>query len=150
MAQLEDILEAALDKWGKETVQAILRKIDSYPIKWQGTLRRSISYDVVGQNVEFLMADYGQFIDQGVGIFGPRKQAIPVSKKGALAYHLRTWSNSKNLNSWAVATNIIKRGGIKPRPFFNSVITQRTNLLEEDINDAYQKYMDEVVKNASK
>ena len=150
MNELEQILEDALDKWGQETVQAILRKIDSYPIRWKGLLRRSISYEIKGQNVEFLMADYGKFIDEGVGLFGSRKTRIPTSKKGALAYYLKEWSTSKGLNSWAVATNIIKRGGIKPRPFFNSVIQQRVQGLDKVLNDAYDDFLQKAVDNASK
>ena len=150
MNELEQILEDALDKWGQETVQAILRKIDSYPIRWKGLLRRSISYDIKGQNVEFLMADYGKFIDEGIGLFGSRKTRIPTSKKGALAYYLKEWSTSKGLNSWAVATNIIKRGGIKPRPFFNSVIQQRVQGLDKVLNDAYDDFLQKAVDNASK
>lgn len=148
--ELEKLLEEVLDKWGRETVAAILKKIDSYPIKWKGTLRRSITYDVKDQTVDFLMADYGEFVDEGIGIFGPRKTRIPLESKGALAYHLQEWSSSKNLNNWAVATNIIKRGGIKPRPFFKSVIEQRTGSLETLIDTAYQKYMQEVVDKANK
>lgn len=147
---LEELLDDALNKWGSETVQAIIRKIDSYPIRWKGTLRRSISYDIVDQNVEFLMADYGKFIDEGIGIYGPRKARISVSKKGALAYHLREWSSTKGLNSWAVATNIIKRGGVKPRPFFNTVIDQRVKGLDVILNDVYDKYLNDVVNRASK
>lgn len=145
MTELEQILDEVLDKWGRETVQAILRKMDSYPIRWQGTLRRSVSFIQKDQQVEFLMADYGKFIDEGIGIFGPRKTRIPLAKKGALAYHLKTWASTKNLNSWAVATNIIKRGGIKPRPFFDSVIQSRTPQLETAIDTAYQKYMTDMV-----
>ena len=150
MSELEQILEDALDKWGQETVQAILRKIDSYPIRWKGLLRRSISYEIKGQNVEFLMADYGKFIDEGFGLFGSRKTRIPTSKKGALAYYLKEWSTSKGLNSWAVATNIIKRGGIKPRPFFNSVIQQRVQGLDKVLIDAYDDFLQKAVDNASK
>lgn len=150
MTELEKILDDALNKWGQETVQAIIRQIDSYPIRWKGTLRRSISYDIVNQQVEFLMADYGQFIDEGIGIYGPRKQRIPTTKKGALAYYLKEWSSSKGLNSWAVATNIIKRGGVKPRPFFNTVIQQRVQGLDKFLNDAYDDYLQTVVNKASK
>lgn len=150
MGELEQILDDALNTWGKETVAAIVRKIDSYPIRWKGILRRSISYDIVDQQVEFFMADYGRFIDEGFGIFGPKKTRIPTAKRGALAYHLKEWSTSKNLNSWAVATNIIKRGGVKPRPFFNSVIQQRVQGLDKVINDAYDDYIQKSVDKASK
>lgn len=149
--EFTEILRKVKDKWGRETVAAILRKIDSYPIRWQGTLRRSVSYSQdpgLDGDINFFMADYGQFIDDGVGIFGPRKQRIPPARKGALAYHLKTWSNSKGLNSWAVATNIIKRGGIRPRPFFNSVIDSRINLLGQDVEKALELYINNKVNKA--
>ena len=63
---LKTIIEAASDQWGRETVAAILKKIDSIPIKWKGTLRRSVSYEQDGTDISFNMADYGKFIDEGV------------------------------------------------------------------------------------
>lgn len=152
MNDIKQILKEVKDKWGRETVEAIIRKISSYPIRDRGTLSRSITYaqDDAEDDIEFFMADYGKFIDEGVGIFGPRKQRIPKESIPGMAYHLKSWATSKNLNPWAVATNIQKRGGIKPRPFFKSVIESRVPQLGEMVTEAYNQYLESKIKNIEK
>jgi hypothetical protein len=148
--ELIELLRGVKDKWGQETVAAILKKLDSYPVRWRGTLRRSVMYSQQpgpDGDIDFDMADYGQFIDDGIGIFGPRKQPIKKKSIPGIAFHLKQWATSKNLNSWAVATNIQKRGGIKPRPFFNSVIDSRVPILGEAITDAYTTYLENKLNN---
>lgn len=143
--ELLNILRLIKDRWGRETVEAIVRKIDEYPIQYKGTLRRSISYsqdDNIDGEIQFNMADYGKFIDEGIGTFGPRNQAIPKTSIPGIAFYLKPWADSKGLNAWAVATNIVKRGGIKPRPFFNSVIEERIELLGNDITTALNEFME--------
>jgi hypothetical protein len=149
MNELILILRRVKDKWGLETVKAILNEIDKYPILWKGTLRRSISYEQdlgLDGDISFNMADYGRFVDEGIGIFGPQQTKIPKQKLGALAFHLKEWSDSKSLNNWAVAQNIIKRGGIKPRPFFKSVIESRVPNLSEEIQKAYTDYLTNITE----
>lgn len=139
---LKKIIEEASDKWGRETVAAILKKIDSYPIKFEGTLRRSISYEQEGTDISFNMADYGKFIDEGVD--GTKiKRGSQYSFKGnykATAYFIKDWALSKGLNRWAVARTIQKKG-IKPRPFFTSVIEKRVPDLEPIISKAVEDYI---------
>lgn len=152
--ELIDLLRQIKDQWGRETVAAILKKIDSYPIKYKGTLKRSITYEQdksVDGDIEFFMADYGQFVDKGVnGIAQSRNSQFnfrQTSIKG-VAYHIKPWADSKGLNNWAVATNIVKKG-IKPRPFFDSVIQARVAVLGEDITQGIANYMEEQVKKAN-
>jgi hypothetical protein len=152
MEELLEILKRVKDKWGQETVQAILRKMDSYPIQWRGTLRRSISYeqkDGPDGDIIFNVADYGKFIDEGTGLFGPKGTPIPRESIPKIAYYLKEWAQTKNLNPYAVATNIVKRGGVKPRPFFNSVIDARTEQLGELITSAYNEYLTNSINNIS-
>lgn len=148
--QLLNIIRQVKDKWGQETVAAIIAEIDRYPIKWNGTLRRSISYEQsegLDGDVSIFMADYGKFIDEGTGTFGPRNQRIPLQSIPKIAYHLKQWATSKNLNPYAVATNIVKRGGVKPRPFFTSVVEKRVNDLGLDIEKAIVQYMENQINN---
>jgi hypothetical protein len=152
-AELNDILRKVKDKWGRETVQAIVREIDKYPIQYKGTLRRSISYEQkpgVDGDIDFNMADYGQYVDEGTGVFGPKKTAIPKTSIPGIAFYLKNWAQAKGLNPWAVATNIVKRGGIKPRPFFNTVIERRIEILGNDITTAYEDYLNEQINNINK
>lgn len=144
------LIKQVKDKWGLETVNAIVKKIDSYPIRWKGIIRRSIIYkqdEGPDGDIDFFMADYGRFIDEGVGLFGPRKTRIPNKSIAGIAFHIKPWADSKGLNNWAVATNIVKRGGIKPRPFFNSVIEQRVAILGQDITESMAEYMENSIKN---
>lgn len=139
---LKTIIEEASDKWGRETVAAILKKIDSYPIKWNGTLRRSISYEQEGTDITFNMTDYGKFIDEGVS-GTVTKRATPYSFRGnykGTAFFIKDWALSKGKNPWAVA-RVIQKKGIKPRPFFNSVIEARIPDLEPLIAQATEDYI---------
>jgi hypothetical protein len=148
--QLLNIIRQVKDKWGAETVEAILAEIDKYPIKWRGTLRSSISYEQdpgLDGDVSVYMADYGQFIDEGTGVFGPRGQRIPRQSIPKIAYHLKQWATSKNINPYAVATKIVERGGVKPRPFFTSVVEKRLNDLGLDIENAIVAYLEQSINN---
>ena len=150
MKTIEQVLLEVQDKWGLETVNAIIKKLDSYPIKWRGTLRRSIIYEVDEKQseVNIFMADYGEFVDKGVdGLI--KKWGSPFRFRGRFAgteYHIREWADSKGLNSWALAFKI-QRDGIKPRPFFDSVVASRVPNLESDIDKAVKDYLDKTINN---
>jgi hypothetical protein len=139
---LKTIIEEASDNWGRETVAAILKRIDSIPIKWNGTLRRSISYEQDGTDITFNMTDYGKFIDEGVS--GTKiKRDTPYSFRGnykGTAYFVKDWALSKGKNPWAIA-RVIQKEGIKARPFFNSVIESRVPDLEPLIAQAVEDYI---------
>jgi hypothetical protein len=147
MNDLRDLLEQASDQWGSDTVQAILKELRKYPVKWEGTLDRSIIYELDSSgNVDIFMADYGQFQDQGVD--GTQvKRNSPFSFKGKIAgtaKAIKKWADAKGLNNWAVATTV-QRKGIKPRPFFNSVITNRIPDLAAAIQQAQIDYINKQV-----
>lgn len=151
MNELRKILEEVYNQWGAGTVRAIISQIDSYPIKFSGVLRRSISFEQIREDeVRFNMADYGKYVDEGIGIFGPKKTGIPKTSIPGLAFYLKDWSRAKGLNNWAVATNIVKRGGIKPRPFFNTVIESRVPLLGDAIIKSTEEYISKTVNNLNK
>lgn len=150
MNDIQEILNQLLDKWSQDTINEMLRRIDQQDIKWRGILRRSLAYQITDQGVDFLMADYGQFIDEGTGIFGPRRQRIPKRSIPGMAYHLKAWASSKNLNPWAVATKIQQRGGIPAKPFFKSVIEQRLQTQQAEIQQGLQDYITQKIQNAVK
>lgn len=145
--ELKDLLQQVTDQWGAETVAAILRRLDSYPIRWNGTLRRSISYQQDGEKITFNMADYGEFIDKGVSGTSVKRNS-PYSFRGrykGTAFYIKDWALSKGLNQWAVAKSIQKKG-IKPRPFFTSVIDSRIPELEPLITQVTEDYLISVLK----
>lgn len=152
MNELLKLLQETQDKWGRETVEAILKKIDDYPIYDVGTLRRSISYnqDAAG-SITFNMADYGEFVDAGVnGLL--QSQGSRFSFRGrwqGTAFYLKDWASRKNLNPYAVAFKI-QRDGIKPKPFFSSVISSRVPQLGEAVLAAQQDYINRQINNLNK
>lgn len=152
MNDLLKLLGEVQDKWGKETVAAILKQIDSYPIRDKGTLRRSISYSQARDgNITFNMADYGEFVDKGVdGVF--QSVGSPFKFRGnwkGMAFYLKEWSQSRNLNEYAVAFRIQERG-IKPRPFFTSIIEKRVPELGEAILAAQTEYLNKQINNINR
>jgi hypothetical protein len=149
MDDIQEILNKLLEKWSQDTVAEMIKAIDSQDIKWRGALKRSIKYEIGQDGVEFLMADYGAFVDEGTGIFGPRKQRIPKRSLGGIAYHIKPWADSKGLNNWAVATKIIQRGGVKARPFFKSIIEQRLATQQKEIQDGFQRYIEDRISQAA-
>jgi hypothetical protein len=144
---MNEELKKILDEWGAETVAKIIQAIDTNNLKWRGTLRRSIIYQIGEDNIQFLMADYGQFFDQDSG--SPR---FSKKNKGALAYHLKDWASSKGLNNWAVATNIVKRGGLKRKPvnFFTVVIEKQIAELVPMLDESIVRYLDNRIEIISK
>lgn len=148
--ELQELLEQAANVWGQETVAAILSKLDSYPVKWNGTLRRSIMYQETEPfNFKFLMADYGQFQDEGVD--GTNNSYGSQFKfKGnwrGTAYFIKPWADAKGFNNFALAKKI-QRDGIKPRPFFKSVVEARLPELGVVLDSTYKTYLDEAIKKA--
>lgn len=151
MEELIKLLEKVQDEWGLETVKAILNQIDSFPIKDKGTLRRSISYAQGKEGITFNMADYGKFVDEGVDglITAVGSQFKFRGNFKGMAFHLKEWSNSKGLNEYAVAYRIQQRG-IKPRPFFTSIIEKRVPKLGEAILQAQTDYLDKQINNINR
>lgn len=153
MQDFDKYLIEAQEKWGRETVAAIIKAIDSYPIRWRNTLKNSIKYtlpDKADELPTISMADYGKFVDEGTGIFGPRKTRIPKTSIKGIAFYIKPWADSKGLNNWAVATNIVKRGGIKPRPFFTTVIEARLPRWGELATEALRQYTEDKINNIAK
>lgn len=149
---IDQILLAAKDKWGYETVQAIKNKLATSgygggPLQYNGTLINSIKYTPSGQldgDNPFSMVGYGRYLDEGTGPQGPQARQIPEEKVPGIAYYLKDWANSKSLNPWAVAWSIQKRG-LKPRKFFGTVIEARLDDLKIAFDDAYKSYLDDLI-----
>jgi len=152
MNELLKLLQQVQEQWGRETVEAIIKKIDEYPIRDKGTLRRSIFYaQAPDGSVNFNMADYGQFVEEGVdGLL--KSQGSRFKFRGnwkGTAFYLKEWASRKNLNPYAVAYKI-QQNGIKPRPFFTTVIESRVPKLGEAINAAQAEYINNQINNLNK
>lgn len=146
--QLIVLINSIKDKWGRETVNAILNKLRQEQAIFTGTLERSIVFEQDPQSgdITFFMADYGQFLDEGVNGTDESKGSQFTFRgnwKGT-AFYLQQWASAKGLNPWATAKSIQKRG-IEPRKFFTSVIEQRLQLLGDDINRGISDYMTDLI-----
>jgi len=146
--ELINLLKQIKDQWGRETITAILNKIDRDGINFNGTLRRSVIYEQdnnLDGDISFFMADYGKFIDRGVnGTLSSYATDFKFSgdkdKIRKMGGALKPWADAKGLNPWALAHSIQKKG-IKPRLFFDSVIEARVGDLGESITRGFADFM---------
>lgn len=152
--ELIDLLKQIKATWGRETVAAILKEMDKKrnKLSFTGNLRASVkaeqATDLDG-DVTFKMAPYGQFVDKGVkGVnsnYTANKDTTfsfkALDSRFGVAHYVKKWANSKGLNEYAVATNIVKKG-IEARKFFDTVIQSRINILGEDITQGIAEYME--------
>ena len=155
------LLKLIKDQWGRETVAAILREMDTKRsrLTFSGALRSSVKYkqepDVDG-DISFSMAPYGQFVDKGVkGVnsnYTANKDTTfsfkSLNSRFGIAFHVKKWANAKGLNEYAVGTNLAKKG-IEARKFFDTVIQSRIAILGEDITQGIAEYMEAQVNRAN-
>jgi hypothetical protein len=147
--QLIVLLQQAKAQWGIETVTAIRNRINEIGLIWQSTLVNSIGFsqdDTLDGNITFKMAEYGKFLDEGVNGTNTTYNS-PYQFKGnykGTAMAIQEWANSKNLNNWAVARSIQKKG-LEPRRFYNSVIESRIPELATKLEGAYRTYLDGLI-----
>jgi len=152
--ELEDNLRKlifdARVKWGDNVVAAIRKRIQEQSIEDTGVLERSIMREVTEDDVEFFMADYGKFVDEGIGSLGVNRNALrPGFYKNAGGF-LKDWAEKRGLNPFAVGRKIEERGGIRPRPFFKSTIEIMVPELAPLLDEAYKLGIDKIIEDANK
>ena len=152
--ELEDNLRKLIDdakkKWGLAVEKKIKQTILDQHLLNTGDLLQSVESKLEGEDIQFDVAPYAKYQDEGTGTFGPSKTAIPKEKAKGMAHYLKDWAVSKGLNEYAVAYSIIKRGGLRPRPFYKSVIEAMVPELETFLNEAYKSGLDKIVEEANK
>lgn len=162
--KLEDVLNILYQRWAKETIAIMLRVMDTANasgLRWRGNLRKSLTYVLTEEGVELLMtAAYGQFQDEGVNgllnnygspfsFSAARTGKIDKKVVAKMARALRPWAKSKNLNEFAVAYSL-QRKGIKPKRFFKTVYEARIDALVADIEKAYAEVTQQQIQAAIK
>jgi len=147
MNELIQILLRVKSEWGMETVNAIKAKIEQEDAIFSSQLLNSITFTQevsLDGDVKFIMADYGQFIDEGVN--GLTTQwGSQFSFKGnwkGTAAAVGDWAAAKGLNQWALGRSIQDKG-IRPRRFFTSVIEARIPDLATMLETAYTTYLNQ-------
>ena len=147
MDELIRLLLQVKSEWGMETVNAIKAKIEQEDAIFSSQLLNSITFTQevsLDGDVKFIMADYGQFIDEGVN--GLTTQwGSQFSFKGnwkGTAAAVGDWAAAKGLNQWALGRSIQDKG-IKPRKFFTSVVEARIPDLATMLETAYTTYLNQ-------
>ncbi len=131
----QDLIETrrVLEAYGASTVQSMREILIRADKDATGGLIRSLKYQITydGQdlNIEFAMADYGQFVESGRR---PNSKQPPISA-------ITPWLRVKGIPlqfAFPIARSIGKKG-IKPTPFFNSTIQATQNQLLLELQSAY-------------
>jgi hypothetical protein len=150
VSQLEEVvvdnpttLGEVMSNIAAEMVYCLKATIDEKGVVYKGGLKDSVRMpiEMFGQKMTatLYMADYYDYINQGVkGIGGLRKSGpeserkpwvvhAPDSpyqfKKGPRVSHIREWAKSKGINEY-IARNVIAYKGIKPRYFFDDCMKE--------------------------
>lgn len=134
---MNDELKKILEEWGQDTVTAIQATLVAQKNIASRTLLDSIEYTLGPSFVEFTMAEYGHYLDQGVN----KGWYPPIGP-------LKTWARLKRLPPSAafVARASIKKRGLKPRKFFDMVIEREVRNLLPKLDKGFIEYIDGRIK----
>ena len=157
-------IEKELERFFKEVIKESRKNLKSGGHNASGDLSRSLNYNIKENpnsiEADFLMEDYGDFIDKGVkGVKeGKSLKNYKYTTKKPPVKFLRTWLKrktgkfrSKDLNSRAFAVqNIIYQRGIKPTEFFSKPFEKAFKTLPDELVEAYgldvEQFMEFVLK----
>lgn len=152
MAQLEYInVTKELERFFKEVIKQSRSNLTKGNNNASKDLYNSLDYDInIGKNsidADFLMEDYGDFIDKGVkGTESGRSLAnYKYTTKKPPVKFLRTWLKrktkkfrSRDLTARAfMVQNVIYKRGIKPTEFFSKPFEREFKKLPDEIVEAY-------------
>lgn len=157
-------IEKELERFFKEVIKESRSNLKKTNSNASGDLSRSLNYKIKENpnsiEADFLMEDYGDFIDKGVKGTKEGKSLANykyTTKKPPVKF-LRTWLKrktgkfrSKDLNSRAFAVqNIIYQRGIKPTEFFSKPFEEAFKTLPDELIEAYgldvDKFIEFVIK----
>ena len=136
-------IKNAMNKYGKDTIVAIAKRLKNMGAYSSGKLVKSLSY-ILGDGVKELMVniaseDYIKNIEEG------RKpnSKLPPTKS------LTQWMARKGIPEsakFAIAKNIAKYG-IKARPFLKDILKSGEDELISDIEDGFEEDINDWIDN---
>ena len=157
-------LNGVLEEYAKYVIQQAKSNLTKDK-KGGGNLYNSLNYDILIQNedflVDFLMEDYGQFVDKGVkgktSTYPETQAALSkfqygsgTGKKGGLTKGIRQWVGKKKFQfrdkqgkfmSYESMTYIIARSiynkGLKANLFFTSPFEKGLERLPQELYEAF-------------
>ena len=158
-------LNKALNAFGKYVIQQSKSNLTKEKKKSTGDLYNSLKYKTRQEDgaflIDFIMEDYGDFVDEGVRGAGsssnnrtsPFKFGSGTGKKGGLTNGIEKWIKQKPIKQWKdkktgkflsyesmkflIARSIYNKG-IKPSFFFTKPFYQAFKRLPTDIIKAYR------------
>lgn len=161
LRQIEYInVEKELDRFFKSVIKQSRSNLTKQGINASKDLYRSLRHDVnVNKNsieADFLMEDYGDFIDKGVkGVESGRSLAnYKYTNKKPPVRFIKTWLKRKTGKfkqrnqdgiAYAIQNTIYKRG-IKPTEFFSKPFQNEFNKLPDEIIEAYGLDLDDFME----
>ena len=157
-------LNGVLEQYSKYVIQQAKANLTKDK-KGGGNLYNSLSYDILIENedflVDFLMEDYGQFVDKGVkgktSTYPETQAALSqfqygsgTGPKGGLTKGIREWVNKKKFQfrdkkgrfmSYETMTYLIARSiynkGLKANLFFTKPFEKGLEKLPQNLYDAF-------------
>lgn len=144
-------VENELERFFKEVIRDSRKNLNSQGINASKSLYKSLNYNIQENKnsieADFLMEDYGDFIDKGVrGVESGRSLAgYRYKNKKPPVRFLKTWLKQKtgkfrqrNQDSIAYAIqNTIYKKGIKPTEFFSRPFEKAFKTLPDELIEAY-------------
>lgn len=127
-------IEAGMKQATKDSTILVNKAAIGYAPRKFGTLKRSIRSEVASfmgtviQDAE--VANYGAFVNNGTGIYGPLNTPIVPKTKPFLQW--------KGSNGWYRAKSV---KGMKARPFMEPALLDN----QENINQIFQTMIDEAI-----
>jgi hypothetical protein len=129
---MNEEIKKIFDEWGKDTVIAIQALLTAQRNVATGNLRRSIKY-VLGENfIQFTMAEYGKYVDEGT-----RPHWAPIAP-------FKKWASAKGLKpsvAYAVRASIAKKG-TKAHRFFQVAIEKEIANLLPQLDEGFIRFLD--------
>ena len=140
---MKEELQIILDKWAVETIAKMKTKLSDSNKEATGDLIDSLDHKITDDQVIFLMADYGKFVESG-----SKDHWISEKNNPGVAKKFKTWASIKAPNMVSVYSKIDrnKKGYIHvnkqaPVKFFKSVIEENIEDLILSVEDVVIRYL---------
>lgn len=101
--------------------------IDACPVD-KGSLKGSVNVELDGDNLTVSMLEYGLYLDQGTGLYGPlrKKYEIKPKTKKALSF---------DMNGSDVVVKKVMHPGIKPYPWIRNTFFHKFPQIVQEAAD---------------
>src|SRR5574343_328618 len=135
---MNEELKKILEEWGDDVVIAMGAVLTAERSVATGRLRQSLKYIINDDGIQFLMEDYGKFVDEGTK---PGRKAPPIAP-------LKQWVKLKGMPpgaAYAIQKKIAKKG-TRPKRFFNTVIEKEIVNLLPHLEEGFVRYIEGRIK----